>query len=110
MDEWTGPALDTPRRDQVWPLAGASLQVVVDGGTQARRAPEMGGSPRVGDQAVAHIPALSLPIVAVSWLPQFLPGGPCGPAVSRIEPLLPFPDHVFAEPSLPTRLSRCPIN
>src|SRR2546422_11710689 len=102
MDGWAGPAPDTPCRDQVWPLAGASSQVVVGGGTQARRAPEMGESPRVVDQAVAHIPALSSPVVAAPWLPQFLPGDPCGPAVSRMQQLSPFPDHAFAGPSLPT--------
>src|SRR6266480_792873 len=102
MDEWAEPAPDTLCRDQVWPLAGASSQVVVDGGTQARRAPERDESPRVVDQAVAPSPALSSPVVAASLWPQFLPECQSGPAVLRMQPLWPFPDRADAWPSLPT--------
>src|SRR5450432_635689 len=98
MDEWAEPALDTPCRDQVWPVASANSQVVVGGGTQARRAPERDESPQAVDQAVAPFLALWSPAVVASLLSQFLPECLYGPAVPLLRRFSPFPDHAFAKP------------
>src|SRR5439155_24380651 len=105
---WQGAAQDTPSLDRVWPLGVGSLQVVVGGGPQARRAPERGGSPRVVDQTASPALAHGWPVGAALWLPRSLPACARGPRLSQWQQSAPFPGHAVAWLPLPMHSPAAP--